>query len=180
MLKQRANPTQLPQPGTRPGPRLGVRRTTPTGSISARSRGLTLVEENHLIQNLLKLRSGSVDVVIGDRRTVIWQLNEYMSDRITDFAVVDIPCRRCSGMWPPAVNLPGYDKLIAEFNRATGGNPQGRLPRRQSSSSGMSAANLTRPARGCRWYSLAGITADGYTELGDGNCMPLGRSIANG
>ena len=35
---------------------------------------LTLVKENHLIQNLLNLLNGKVDFVIGDQRTITRRL----------------------------------------------------------------------------------------------------------
>lgn len=118
ILKRRANPRNYRSLQDLAGARLGVRADYAYGIDFAAIPDLTLVEENHLIQNLLKLQSGAVDVVIGDRRTIIWQLNEYMSDRITEFAVVDIPLPDVQRHVAASRELPGYDKLIAAFNRA--------------------------------------------------------------
>jgi polar amino acid transport system substrate-binding protein len=118
ILKRRANPRNYRSLQDLAGARLGVRADYAYGIDFAAIPDLTLVEENHLIQNLLKLQSGAVDVVIGDRRTIIWQLNEYMSDRIADFAVVDIPLPGVQRHVAASRELPGYDKLIAAFNRA--------------------------------------------------------------
>ena len=86
--------------------------------VAAPIPDLTLVEENHLIQNLLKLQSGSVDVVIGDRRSIIMQLNEYMKDRISDFAVVDMPLPDVQRHVAASRDLQGHEQLIEQFNRA--------------------------------------------------------------
>ena len=118
ILKLRSNPRNYGKLQDLAGARLGVRVDYAYGIDFAAIPNLTLVEENHLIQNLLKLQNGSVDVVIGDRRSIIMQLNEYMKDRITDFAVVDMPLPDVQRHLAASRDLPGYEKLIEQFNRA--------------------------------------------------------------
>ena len=118
ILKLRSNPRNYSKLQDLAGARLGVRVDYAYGIDFAAIPNLTLVEENHLIQNLLKLQNGSVDVVIGDRRSIIMQLNEYMEDRITDFAVVDMPLPDVQRHVAASRDLPGYEKLIEQFNRA--------------------------------------------------------------
>jgi polar amino acid transport system substrate-binding protein len=100
------------------GKRLGVRVDYAYGIDFDAVPDLKLVQENHLIQNLLNLLNGSVDFVIGDQRTVALQLHQYLDKQLHKFEVVDM-------------NLPGRDrhvaatlsganreKMIADFNRA--------------------------------------------------------------
>ena len=118
ILKLRSNPRNYSKLQDLAGARLGVRVDYAYGIDFDAIPNLTLVEENHLIQNLLKLQNGSVDVVIGDRRSIIMQLNEYMQDRITDFAVVDMPLPDVQRHVAASRDLAGHDKLIEQFNRA--------------------------------------------------------------
>jgi len=64
------------------------------------------------------LLNGSVDVVIGDRRTVVMQLNEYLRDRITEFSVVKIPLPYVQRHIAISRDMAGHDKLVSEINRA--------------------------------------------------------------
>ena len=79
---------------------------------------MTLVEENHLIQNLLRLLNGSVDFVIGDRRTIIMQLNEFLKDRMTEFSVVDIPLPEVQRHVAASRDMAGHEEMIVQFNKA--------------------------------------------------------------
>jgi polar amino acid transport system substrate-binding protein len=100
------------------GGRLGVRADYAYGIDFSVIPGLKLVEENHLIQNLLNLMNGSVDFVIGDQRTMTMQLHEYLQDRITRFEVlpIDLPTRERHVA--TSRELAGHDEILAAFNKA--------------------------------------------------------------
>lgn len=118
ILKLRSNPRQYSSLRDLSGGTLGVRVDYAYGVDFAAIPDLTLVQENHLIQNLLKLLSGSVDFVIGDRRTIVMQLNEYLSDKMTKFEVLDIPLPEVQRHVAISRERPGYEKVISEFNRS--------------------------------------------------------------
>tara|TARA_R110001592_G_scaffold363398_1_gene687916 strand:- start:4480 stop:5235 length:756 start_codon:yes stop_codon:yes gene_type:complete len=118
ILKLRSNPRQYNSLRDLAGGRLGVRVDYAYGVDFSGVPDLTLVQENHLIQNLLKLLSGSVDFVIGDRRTIVMQLNEYLSDKMTQFEVLDIPLPEVQRHVAISRERPGYEKVISEFNRS--------------------------------------------------------------
>ena len=118
ILKLRSNPRNYRSLQDLAGARLGVRVDYAYGIDFDEVPDLVLVEENHLIQNLLKLLNGSVDVVIGDRRTVVMQLNEYLRDRITEFSVVKIPLPYVQRHVAISRDMAGHDKLVSEINRA--------------------------------------------------------------
>jgi polar amino acid transport system substrate-binding protein len=100
------------------GARLGVRTDYAYGVDFAAVPDLQLVEEHHLIQNLLNLLSGKVHFVIGDRRTVVFQLNEYLKDQIHKFQVVDIELPGRARHLAASLKFKGHEALIAAFNQA--------------------------------------------------------------
>jgi len=100
------------------GKRLGIRVDYAYGVDLDSVPNLKLVEENHLIQNLLNLLNGSVDFVIGDQRTLALQLHKYLDHQVHKFEVVDInlPVRKRHVAASRAIA--GEDKMIAAFNAA--------------------------------------------------------------
>ena len=118
ILKLRSNPRQYNSLRDLAGGKLGVRVDYAYGVDFSGVPDLTLVQENHLIQNLLKLLSGSVDFVIGDRRTIVMQLNEYLSDKMTQFEVLDIPLPEVQRHVAISRERPDYEKVISAFNRS--------------------------------------------------------------
>jgi polar amino acid transport system substrate-binding protein len=118
ILKRRGDTGNYSELGDLAGRRLGVRVDYAYGVDFAAISDLTLVEENHMIQNLLNLLNGSVDFVIGDQRTIILQLHEYLADRITQFEVLQIELPHVERHVAASRSLAGHEKMIAEFNRA--------------------------------------------------------------
>lgn len=118
ILKLRSNRRQYRELKDLSGGRLGVRTDYAYGVDFESVPNLTLLEENHLIQNLLKLLNGSLDFVIGDQRTIFMQLHEYLGDRITSFEVVAIDLPGVDRHVAASRSLPEHEQLIAEFNRA--------------------------------------------------------------
>ncbi len=118
MLKLRARRGSLRSLDDLSGRRLGIRADYAYGIDFEGIPNVTLVEENHMIQNLLNLLNGSVDVVIGDQRTVAMQINDYLGDQRSKFQVIplDLPGRQRH----VALNreLEGHEAVIAAFNKA--------------------------------------------------------------
>ncbi len=100
------------------GKRLGVRVDYAYGVDFDAVPNLQLVEENHLIQNLLNLLNGSVDFVIGDQRTMALQLHEYLAKQVHKFEVVDIDLPERDRHVAATRTGAGQEKMIAAFNRA--------------------------------------------------------------
>ena len=118
MVKLRSNPFPFMELSQLEGKRLGVRADYAYGTDFGAIPGITLVEENHLIQNLLNLLNGSVDVVVGDQRTMALQLNEYLSQQRHKFQVLPIDLPSPARHVAASRALPGSEKLVADFNRA--------------------------------------------------------------
>ncbi|RLA45318.1 MAG: hypothetical protein DRR04_07495 [Gammaproteobacteria bacterium] len=118
ILKQRSDRGNYVKLEDMAGSRLGVRTDYAYGVDFAAIPDLTLVQENHMIQNLLNLLNGSVDFVIGDQRTITLQLHEYLADKITRFEVVPIKLPHVERHVAASRSFPGHEKVITEFNRA--------------------------------------------------------------
>jgi polar amino acid transport system substrate-binding protein len=100
------------------GSRLGVRSDYAYPVDLAAIPNLTLVTEDRLVSNLLNLLNGKVDFVIADQRTAAMELHEYMSDKITQFSVVDIELPQVQRHVAASRSWAGHEKMIAAFNQA--------------------------------------------------------------
>ena len=118
LVKLRSSPADYFELAHLAGKRLGVRVDYAYGIDFDSVTDLQLVYENHVIQNLLNLLNGSVDLVLGDQRTLALQMHEYLGKDVHKFEVVDIdlPVRKRHVAASRAIA--GEDKMIAAFNRA--------------------------------------------------------------
>ena len=116
ILKRRSEPRNFTDLRQLSGARLGVRTDYAYGVDLAAIPRLTLVEENHLIQNLRNLLSGKVDFEIGDKRTIIHQLNEYLKDKLNQVSVTGIQLDPVARHVAVSRSLKGHEKIIADFN----------------------------------------------------------------
>ena len=118
ILKRRADRNDYSELADLSGGRLGVRVDYAYGVDFAAVPGLTLVPENHLIQNLLNLLNGRIDFVIGDQRTIVQQLHEYLGDKVTQFEVTNIKLPQVARHVAVSRSLKGHEKIVADFNAA--------------------------------------------------------------
>lgn len=118
ILKLRASPGRYRSLQSLAGRRLGIRADYAYGIDFSAIPSLRLVEENHMIQNLLNLLNGKVDFVIGDLRTINLQLNEFLADKKTKFEVVDIELPSRARHVAAGRSVKGHERIISEFNRA--------------------------------------------------------------
>jgi polar amino acid transport system substrate-binding protein len=118
MVKLRSDTYPYSELAELEGRRLGVRSDYAYGVDFSAIPRLKLVEENHLIQNLLNLLNGSVDVVIGDQRTMALQLNEYLQQQRHRFQVLPIELPSRARHVAASRALAGSEKMVADFNRA--------------------------------------------------------------
>jgi polar amino acid transport system substrate-binding protein len=118
MVKLRTDPMRYDELSDLRGRRLGVRSDYAYGVDFSQVPGLTLVEENHLIQNLLSLLNGSVDLVIGDQRTMAQQLEEYLKSQRHNIQVAPLQLPGRSRHVAASRVLPGSQEMIEAFNKA--------------------------------------------------------------
>jgi len=118
VVKLRSDNADYFEPAHMTGKRLGVRVDYGYGVDFTAIPGLTLVPENHVIQNLLKLLNGKIDLVIGDQRTLALQMQEYLPKEIHKFQVtpMTLPVRNRHVAATRA--KVGEAKMIEDFNKA--------------------------------------------------------------
>mgnify|MGYP001820810094 CR=1 FL=1 len=116
ILKRRSDRNDYRQLADLAGGRLGIRADYAYGVDFAAVPRLTLVEENHLVQNLLRLLNGSVDFVVGDLRTVNFTLQEFLADRRGQFAVANIELPDVQRHVAITRGLDGHEDIVAAFN----------------------------------------------------------------
>ena len=117
ILKRRGDQNDYSDLADLSGGRLGVRVDYAYGVDFDSVPNLTLVRENHLIQNLLNLLNGKADFVIGDQRTIVLQLHEFLADKVTQFEVTGISLPPVARHVAVSRSLPNHEKVIADFNR---------------------------------------------------------------
>ena len=81
------------------------------------SPGLIRVPKNHLIQNLLLLKQGRIDLALGDQWVIRNELTEYFPTAIKDFQFVGKPVSRRNLYIAVSRKLPNYTKIVADFNK---------------------------------------------------------------
>jgi polar amino acid transport system substrate-binding protein len=116
ILTLRSNQVQYSSLDQLAGSRLGIRTDYAYGVDLSSVPNLTLVEEDQLVSNLLNLLDGKVDFVIADQRTAAMQLHEFFSDKITQFAVVNIPLPPVERHVAASRAWPEGERMIEEFN----------------------------------------------------------------
>jgi polar amino acid transport system substrate-binding protein len=70
------------------GLRIGVVREYAYDDAFDSDPELARFPNNHLIQNLLLLRQGRLDVVVGDKWSILYQISYFMPDDLSDFYLV--------------------------------------------------------------------------------------------
>lgn len=118
LVSLRSNPVIFRQLSQLSGKRLGVRSDYAYGIDFDSIPGLVQVEENHLIQNLMDLLNGRVDVVIGDQRTMALQLNEYLQSQSHLFEVAPVMLPGRSRHVAASREVAGSQAMIDAFNKA--------------------------------------------------------------
>jgi polar amino acid transport system substrate-binding protein len=118
LLKRRTDPMVYDDMSDLRGRRLGVRSDYAYGVDFSGVPDLVLVEENHLIQSLLNLLNGSVDLVIGDQRTMALQLEEYLKTQRHNFQVAPIELPGRSRHVAASREVAVSEEMIEAFNRA--------------------------------------------------------------
>ena len=72
----------------------------------------------HVIQNLLLLQQGKIDLTLDDEWVIRHQLNNYMPHAIDQFVFLDKPLAKRSLHMLVSLKNKKHEKIIADFNRA--------------------------------------------------------------
>ena len=76
------------------------------------------IANNHLIQNLLLLRQGRLDVVVGDKWSILHQISVFMPDDIGYFVALPKPLARRALRLGVSRHNPRAQEIVAAFDKA--------------------------------------------------------------
>lgn len=82
---------------------------------------LIRVANAHLLQNLLQLSHGKVDIVVGDKWSIVQQISSYMPDALKDFEVLPKPLARRALRIGVSRQNPNAPEIVAAFDAAIAG-----------------------------------------------------------
>ena len=80
--------------------------------------GLIRIPKNNLIQNILLLQRGHLDLVIGDEWVIRSELTEYFPSAIKDYEFLGKPVDKRGVHVAVSRKLENHKKIVADFNKA--------------------------------------------------------------
>lgn len=97
---------------------IGVVNGYAYGDEFDQAQGILKLPSNHLIQNLLKLQQGRIDLTLGDKWVVRHELTEYFPTAIKDFEFLGKPVATRPLHAAVSRNHPEHEKIVKAFNKA--------------------------------------------------------------
>ena len=97
---------------------IGVVNGYAYGDEFDQAQGILKLPNNHLIQNLLKLKQGQIDLTLGDKWVVRHELTEYFPTAIKDFEFLGKPVATRPLHAAVSRNHPEHEKIVKAFNKA--------------------------------------------------------------
>jgi polar amino acid transport system substrate-binding protein len=82
------------------------------------SQILIRIPQNHIVQNLLKLTKGEIDLTLGDERALRYEINHYMRGYAPQLEFLSKPLSQRSLHVAVSKQNPNAKKIIADFNQA--------------------------------------------------------------
>jgi polar amino acid transport system substrate-binding protein len=79
--------------------------------------GFRRVVNNHLIQNLLLLRQGRIQLVVGDKWAILYELSRFMPGAVNEFEFVTQPVATRGLRLAVSRTNPDHAEIIARFDR---------------------------------------------------------------
>lgn len=117
-VKRKGNPINFRGYQDLRGLVIGVVNGYAYGDEFDKAQGILKVPANHLIQNLLLLQRGRIDLTLGDKWVVRHELTDYFPTAIKEFEFLGKPV--ATRPLHAAVSLahPQHDKIVKDFNKA--------------------------------------------------------------
>jgi polar amino acid transport system substrate-binding protein len=82
------------------------------------ARGLIKVQHNHVIQNLLKLTQGQLDLTLDDRWTLLYEIGQYMPNEASELEFLPKPLAVRPLHFIVSRQNPNHEKIVADFDAA--------------------------------------------------------------
>jgi polar amino acid transport system substrate-binding protein len=100
------------------GKKIGIVRDYAYGGGFDDHPRLNRVVNNHLVQNLLLLREGKLDLVVDDQWAIMYQLSYFMPSAMAHFEVLPRPLIRRGLRIGVSRQNPQHEKIVADFDQA--------------------------------------------------------------
>lgn len=97
---------------------IGIVNDYAYGDEFDKAQGILKLPSNHLIQNLLLLQRGRIDLTLGDKWSVRHELTEYFPTAIKDFEFLGKPVATRTLHAAVSRAHPEHDKIVKAFNKA--------------------------------------------------------------
>ena len=97
---------------------IGVVNGYAYGDEFDKAQGILKVPANHLIQNLLLLQRGRIDLTLGDKWVVRHELTDYFPTAIKEFEFLGKPVATRPLHAAVSRAHPQHDKIVKDFNKA--------------------------------------------------------------
>ena len=81
-------------------------------------RNLIKISERNLIQNLLKLQQGRIDLTLDDELVLMYEINLYMPNSMSEFELLNKPLAVRGIHIGVSRENPDHEKIVADFNKA--------------------------------------------------------------
>jgi polar amino acid transport system substrate-binding protein len=81
-------------------------------------RNLIKIAERHLIQNLLKLTQGRIDLTLDDSRVLDYEINQFMPNRRSELVYLSKPLAIQGIRIGVSRENPEHAQIVADFNKA--------------------------------------------------------------
>ncbi len=97
---------------------VGVATGYAYGDEFDRAHGFLKIAKNHVIQNLLLLQQGRIDLTLGDEWVIRNELTQYFPNAIKEYEFLGQPVSRRGLHIAVSRTRPDHDEIIAAFNKA--------------------------------------------------------------
>ena len=97
---------------------IGTLKDYAYGEAFIQSRQFAKIPQNHLLQNLLLLKQGQIDLTLGDQRKIRYELKKYMSNQAAEMTILPNPLIRKGTHIAVSKSNSKYKEIIDGFNKA--------------------------------------------------------------
>lgn len=88
------------------------------GEAFNKATNIVKIPSNHVIQNLMLLQRGKIDLTLGDRWVIRYELTNYMPNSIQDFEFIGKPVAKRHLHLAVSRTRPDHKQIVAAFNKA--------------------------------------------------------------
>ncbi len=117
-VKRIDSPITLKYPEEFNGLMVGIVSSFAYGKNFDAMKSIIRITNNHVIQNLLLLERGRIDLTLGDQWVIRNELTQYFPNAIKQFAFVGKPVDKRGLRIGVTRSRPDHDKIVSDFNKA--------------------------------------------------------------